>query len=201
MQYRLARTLNTLFIFVALFIVAAWAAYIFLVPKDSDFSAYFMVVTILVSVFFAVMFLWLEQNLDKRMITSMAKNGDIAIANIKSARRLRPMRDSSFNQYWLYEFDVDVFDKSHNKHEITFCDKLSVYMEDVPQGSVFITYIENNPDKISIIPVSLISFLPQLKDIVTGYENDKSIRVKYLDVFYKKGLVLRTFQEAFNISK
>jgi len=115
--------------------------------------------------------------------------------NIKSASRIMPMRDSSFISYWLYEFQSDMYDNQLNKTEKTFYEKMNRETDEIPQGSVYVTYDETMPGQVFIIPNVMISHMPHLAPIIKRYEEEKSIQVKYLDVYYNKGIVLKRFRE------
>lgn len=198
MQYKLARLLNTLLIIIAGVIAVSWAGYFLLLRFYPQHRYYYLIGAIFISIGLTVGFVWLEQNWDKRVIINMAKSGKIALANIKSASRLNFMRDSSFNKYWIYEIKADIFDPNHNRIEKTFYEKMSYDTDVIPTGSIYVTYDESKPEQIFIIPNVLIGHIPELSPIVSEYESDKAIRIKYLDAFYNKGMVLRSFKEAIN---
>ena len=60
------------------------------------------------SIALMVFFRWMEDGWDKRVITRMAKEGKVALANIKHSERVMHMRDSVFTNFWLYEFVADL---------------------------------------------------------------------------------------------
>jgi len=71
-------------------------------------------------------------------------------------------------------------------------------MNEIPSGSVYVTYDESKPAQIFIIPNAMIGSLPNLMSTVQDYEKDTKIEVKYLDAHYNKGMVLKTFRDAMN---
>jgi hypothetical protein len=150
---------------------------------------------VLVSVILVVFYKWMENSWDKRVITRMVRAGKIALVNIKSAKRLLPLRDTSFTSYWIYEFQGTLYDHDHGALEKTFYEKMNRDTGEIPQGSVYVTYDKTKPDQIFIIPGALIQSLPDLMPVIKGYENDKKLTVKYLDAYYHKGMVLKTFKE------
>jgi hypothetical protein len=107
-----------------------------------------------------------------------------------------PLRDTGLVNYWIYEIEGDLYNREHEKLEKVFHEKMNKAMEEIPQGSVYVTYDEIKPSQIFIIPNIVIGNLPNLVPLVAAYEEDKKIPVKYLDVFYRQGIVLRTMREA-----
>jgi hypothetical protein len=125
----------------------------------------------------------------------MAREGKIALMNIKSGKRIMATRDTSFKNYWIYEFEGTLYNTRHETLEKKFQEKLNKNMNEIPCGSVYVTYDELNPEQIFIIPNAMIGSLPNLMNTVQDYEKDSKIEVKYLDAHYNKGMVLKTFHE------
>lgn len=111
------------------------------------------------------------------------------------------MRDSSFTTYHLYEFEADVYDTDLNCTRRTFYEKMNEQTESIPNGTVYITFDETKPTQIFIIPNVMISHIPSLIPIVAAYEKSKQIKIKYLDVYYNKGMVIKTFKESLKENK
>ena len=195
MQLRIAKMLNKLLAVIGLLIICGGVGVYFLSRNFPELRLLFICLFILVALAFMAAFRWFEARWDKRVITRMAREGRIALANIISARRVMPLRDSSFTNYWLYEFQSELYDSKVNKSEKTFYEKMSRDMDEVPQGSVYVTYDAAMPGQVFIIPNVMISHMPHLAPVVKRYEDDKSISIKYLDVFYNKGIVLKNFKD------
>ena len=142
-----------------------------------------------------------EQNYDKRMIQKMVINNQVAIANITNAEPLNLIRDTSLKIYCLWNFDVEYYDQNMKKHTYTVTEKLNPTVKEVPNGTVYITH---NPDKLErkfIVQNVMIGHVPTLQPIVAKYEKNKQIPIKYLNVYYKDGLVIETFQQSLRQQK
>lgn len=196
MQLKVAKVLNQILMIIFVVIAALIALLFFLLPKMPELKWVFLGSFILTGIALLTVYRWLEQSWDKRVITRMAQDGKVALANIRSAELIQPMRDSGFVQYWLYEFKGELYDPKLNRIEKTFHEKMNYATREVPNGSVFVTYDEEKPDQIFIIPNDIISRIPSLAPIAAKFETDKRIGVKYLDVYYDKGINIRTFRDA-----
>ena len=197
MQLKIAKQLNYFLIFIFLIMVALGIAVFYYAGKYPDMKILLIGIFLAVGVALLVFYRWLETYWDKNIITRMAQNQKIALANIKVGKRIGPMRDSSFTNYWLYEFDAILYDtKTHTPFEKTFYEKMSRKTDAVPSGSVYVTYDEDKPSQLFVLPTALISHLPILAPIVQQYEDDKNLKIRYLDVYYDKGIVIKTFRES-----
>lgn len=196
MQLRVAKVLNQILVIIFVVIVTLAAALFFLLLNMPELKWVFLGSFILLGIALFTVYRWLEQSWDKRVITRMAQAGQVALVNIKSAERIQPMRETSFIRYWLYEFKGELYDQQGNCIEKTFYEKMNDSTDSIPCGSVFVTYDEKKPDQVFIIPNDIISRIPTLAPIAAAYENNKRIGVKYLDVYYDKGINIRTFREA-----
>ena len=196
MQLRVAKVLNQILMIIFVVIVALAAALFFLLLNMPELKWVFLGSFILLGIALFTVYRWLEQSWDKRVITRMAQAGQVALVNIKSAERIQPMRESNFIRYWLYEFKGELFDQQGNSIEKTFYEKMNDLTDNVPYGSVFVTYDEKKPDQVFIIPNDIVSRIPSLAPVAAAYENNKRIGVKYLDVYYDKGINIRTFRDA-----
>jgi hypothetical protein len=196
MQVRIARILNKLLVLFAGLVLALFAGIFFVTDRYPEYRFYYIASFIIVTVTLTVAFKWLENRWDKSVILKMAREGKIALLNIRGGRRLFPLRDTGLVSYWIYEIEGDLYNGEHEKREKVFHEKMSRETEDIPKGSVYVTWDETKPSQIFIIPNAVIGNLPNLIPIVASCEGDKKIPVKYLDAFYRRGMVLRTVREA-----
>jgi hypothetical protein len=195
MQIRIARVLNKVLLLFSVVIVLLFAAIFVVGHYRSDYKNYFIGVFVLVSIVLALYFRYIEDYWDKRIIIRMAKEGKIALMNISGGKRLVPLRDSSLKRFWIYELEGELYNIEHEAIKKTFQEKMNKDMDEIPQGTVYVSYDEEKPRQIFIIPNAIISSLPNLMPLVQSYEKDSKITIKYLDAHYNKGIVLKTFQE------
>jgi hypothetical protein len=196
MQVRIARILNKLLVIFAGLALVLFGGIFFVTSRYPDYRFYYIAGFVIITVTLTVVFKWLENRWDKSVILKMAREGKIALLNIRGGRRLFPLRDTGLVNYWIYEIEGDLYDGEHEKREKVFHEKMNRETGEIPQGSVYVTYDETKPAQIFIIPNAVIGNLPNLIPIVAAYEKDKKIPLKYLDVFYRRGMVLRTIREA-----
>jgi hypothetical protein len=196
MQIRIARILNKLLVLFAALVLVLFAG-IFLVARwYPEYRFYYIAAFVIITVTLTVVFKWLENRWDKSVILRMARDGKVALLDIRGGKRLFPLRDTALVNYWIYEIEGDLYNGEHKKLEKVFHEKMNRETEEIPQGSVYVTYDETKPSQIFIIPNAVIGNLPNLIPVVASYEKDKTIPVKYLDAFYRRGMVLRTVREA-----
>lgn len=139
-------------------------------------------------------FKYLEKNYDRKIVKRNALKGNIALANILKAERVRFIKDTSLKSYCLWEVEIEYYDTDHKKHNYTIIEKFNINLEKVPTGYVFIT---NDPSKEKhklIIPNIIISHIPELAPIVTKFEN--KYKPRYLNVYYRDGLIIETYKES-----
>ncbi|MDR2759392.1 MAG: hypothetical protein LBB78_08425 [Spirochaetaceae bacterium] len=196
MQIRIARILNKLLVIFAGLALILFAGIFFVTNRYPDYRFYYIAAFVIITITLTVVFKWLENRWDKAVILKMAREGKIALMNIRGGKRLFPLRDTGLVNYWIYEIEGDLYNGEHEKLEKVFHEKMNRDTGEIPQGSVYVTYDEIKPSQIFIIPNAVIGNLPNLIPIVASYEKDKKIAVKYLDVFYRQGMVLRTIREA-----
>ena len=103
MQVYIAKRLNKVLILFSLVIAALFAGIFIVRHYYPDYVRWQVLVFAAASVFLAVFFRYLEENWDKKIIGKMAKNGKIALMNIKGGKRLMAMRDTFFRNYWIYK--------------------------------------------------------------------------------------------------
>ena len=78
--------------------------------------------------------------------------------------------------------------------DVKFWEKMNADTQQIPNGSVFVTYDPEKPSQIFVVPNVLISQLPELMPVVRKIEANATIR--YLDTFYNKGIVIRSMKES-----
>lgn len=197
MQYKIAKILNTLLVVILVAVIGIWCLYFFYLQKVFAESKTILLVSIfIIDMLLMLFFKWLESTWDKRVIMKMVQQGFIALADIKGGERVMPMRDSSFTNYWLYSFKADIYDRDGYVFEKTFYEKMNREFSAVPQGMVYVTYDDTKPNQIFIVPNVMISRVPSLQPIVNKFESNPKIKIKYLDAYYNKGIVLKTIRQS-----
>lgn len=195
MQLKIAKIINSLLAVMTLIILALAGGYIFVYNRYPEFKTTYLILFVILAIALMVFFRWMEEGWDKRVITRMAKEGKVALANIQHSERVMRMRDSSFTNFWLYEFMADLVTPDlQTLEDVKFWEKMNVETEKIPNGSVFVTYDPAKPTQIFVVPNALISQLPELMPVVRKIEANASIR--YLDAYYKKGMVIRSMKES-----
>ncbi|MDR0403944.1 MAG: hypothetical protein LBH35_10195 [Treponema sp.] len=195
MQVLIARTLNKILLLFTAAVVVLFAGIFVAGHYWPDYRAYYIGFFIFVSIVLAIYFKYIEDNWDKRLILRMAKNGKAALMEISGGRRIMPLRDTALKTYWIYEIEGRLWNKEHVPLKKTFQEKMNRDTEEIPRGFVYVTYDEQKPRQIFIIPNALIGNLPVLAPIVADYEKDGGIPIKYLDAYYNKGMILKTFRQ------
>lgn len=195
MQIYIAKTLNKLLLLFSGVIVLFFIGFFVVSHFYPEYARWQLLAFIVVSIFLTIYYRYLEENWDKKVIGKMARDNKIALMNIHGGKRLMAMRDTNFRNYWIYELEGTLYNDRHEALEKKFQEKMNKDMNDIPSGSVYVTYDELKPAQIFIIPNAMIGILPNLMPIVQSYEKDSKITVKYLDAHYNKGMVLQTFKE------
>jgi hypothetical protein len=195
-QLTLARTLNRLLIFICLLIAGLLAVMFFGIRQYPAYRICFIAVFVASATLLSFFYKWLENGWDKYVVTKMAGSGKIALVNIEKAERYLLLRDSGFKRYWIYRFEGTLYDRERKPRPVSFFEKMNFETGEIPPGSVYVTWDENKPDRIFIVPNALVGSLPQLAPAVGAYEKDKAIKLKYLDAHYHKGMILRSFRQA-----
>ena len=131
----------------------------------------------------------------------MLIKGQIALANIKKAAPLKAIKESSGKYFVLWELEVEFYDQQFNRFETTIIEKFNPLHEKVPNGTVYITHNEAKPEHKFIVHNIMFSHVPALAPIVQAYEKNKRIPIKYLNVYYKEGLIIETFKESIKNQK
>lgn len=196
MQLKVAKILNSILVIITIVILVLAAGYIVVYNYAPNFKLVYLILFVIVAVVLMGGFRWLEKNWDKRVITKMTQEGKIALASITGGSRVMKMRDATFTNYWLYEFTGTLHTPEGKQFSCKFYEKMSWDTDTIPQGNVYVTYDEEKPSQIFVIPNVLISHIPALAPIIQKFESNRQIKIKYLDAHYNRGMVIRTFQEA-----
>lgn len=196
MQYKVAKILNSILVTITVVILVLAAGYIAVYHYAPDFKLLYLILFVIVAVVLMGGFRWLEKNWDKRVITKMVQEGKIALAFIEGGSRVMKMRDATFTSYWLYEFTGILYTPDGKQLKTKFYEKMQWDTDKIPVGNVYVTYDAEKPSQIFIVPNVLISHVPTLAPIIQKFERNKTIKIKYLDAHYNRGMVIRTFQEA-----
>ena len=196
MQLRIYQRLNQL-LFALLgsdVIIIAVAFWKFNTIRDSLVIYFVIVLVYNLICFFA--YKTIEINWDKRMMQKMAVKGQVALANIKTAKLLLAIKDSGNKHYNIWQFDVDYWGKDMEKKEGIVIEKLNPLIQTVPSGTVYITEDPKKPLHRFIIQNIVVGNIPALMPLVAAYENNKNLKIKYLNVYYRDGLVIETFKQS-----
>ena len=140
-----------------------------------------------------------DLNADKNMIRKMVANGDVAMANVKSGTFIRFARDARLRNHVYWKLDIDLYDDDMQKISKTIVEKFSTHQTSIPEGFVYVTYDKNKPDNILIIPNVIISSIPEYETLVREYEN--RIKPKYLNAYYKDGMILQSYKDSIQEEK
>ena len=195
MQLKIAKIINSLLALLTVIILVLAGGYFFDYNRYPEFKTTYLILFALIAIALMIFFRWMEEGWDKRVITRMAKDGKVALANIKHSERIMRMRDSAFTNFWLYEFVADlVTPELETLKDVKFWEKMNVETDKIPNGSVFVTYDPEKPTQIFVVPNVLISQLPELMPAVRKIEANASIR--YLDTYYNKGMVIKSMKDS-----
>ena len=195
MQLKIAKIINSLLALLTVIILVLAAGYFFVYQRYLEFKTTYLILFVIIAIGLLLFFRWMEEGWDKRVITRMAKDGKVALANIKSSERVMRMRDSAFTNFWLYEFVADLVTPDlQTLKDVKFWEKMNADTQQIPNGSVFVTYDPAKPTQIFVVPNVLISQLPELMPAVRKIETNATIR--YLDTFYNKGMVIRSMKDS-----
>jgi len=201
MQLRIYQRLNQLLLAIILSDVVMIVVGLLNLDKISaDFWTYFIIAAVYNVICFIV-FKMLENNWDKRKMEKMAIKGQIALANITEAKMLMTIKDSGGRHYALWQFNVNYWDQEMNRHEGIVIEKLNPAVKTIPLGTVYITNDEKKPLNRFIIQNVVIGHIPALIPIVASYEKNKALKIKYLNVYYRDGLIIETYKQSLNEAK
>ena len=195
MQLKIAKIINSLLALLTVIILVLAGGYFFVYNRYPEFKTTYLILFALIAIALMIFFRWMEEGWDKRVITRMAKDGKVALANIKHSERVMRMRDSAFTNFWLYEFVADlVTPELETLKDVKFWEKMNVETDKIPSGSVFVTYDPEKPTQIFVAPNVLISQLPEPTPAVRKIEANAFIR--YLDTYYNKGMVIKSMKDS-----
>lgn len=170
---------------------------IFIIMNLSKFGDHKMLILIGFLLYsFACFFIFklIETNWDKHLVQKMALNNQIVLARIKKAEGLMYIKDSAGKYYVLWQLTVDFWDHDMKKHETHLVEKISPSVKNIPFGNIYITYNPEKPEQLFVVPNVMIGNLPDMMPIVAAYEKNKAIPIKYLNVYYKDGMIIETFE-------
>lgn len=201
MQLKIYQKLNQILILFIASVILITVILFLNSAKLGDNKVLAMCLVILYSIGGFFGFKMLENNWDKRMIQKMAIKGQIALANITSAKPFMLIKDSSIRVYRLWEINAVFYDQDMKKQEITFYEKMNKDVREIPNCTVYITHNPDKPEAKFIIQNVIISHIPALMPVVSKYESNKNLRIKYMDVFYNDGIVIRPFKESIKINQ
>lgn len=146
-------------------------------------------------------YVWYDTNCDRRIIQKMADEGHIALAQIHEGTFYRIIRNARMQNQVLWKLKATVYDHDHQPHEVEFIDRFAPSQTSIPEGTVYVTYDPAQPEVLFIVPNVLLSAYPELQETVEGYEKDRKLPISYLNVYYDKGLIIKTFRETIKNQK
>ena len=154
-----------------------------------------IVAVVLINVAFGIWFRWYDINVDRRMISKMTANGNIALARIDNAVKWRMIRNSAGTKFYIWQIKAHRYDQYGQVAEITYLEKMNFDIESIPSGHVYITYDPNKLDRVFTIPNTLLGISDQSVEMVKHYEESK-LKVSYLNVYYKDGIVIERYADS-----
>ncbi|MCF0108986.1 MAG: hypothetical protein HUJ57_02675 [Erysipelotrichaceae bacterium] len=152
-----------------------------------------IVIMIVVTIISVLVQITLETNADRKFILEMVEENKVALCSIQSGTYYKTIKDVALNKYNLWKLECTAYNDDMEAEKIEIIEKFSPHQTSIPTGYCYITYDETK--QYLIIPNAVIGSFPNLKEKIEHYEK-KMKSIKYLNVFYSKGLRLQTFQEA-----
>ena len=140
------------------------------------------------------LYAYYDLNADRRLILKRVANGDVALAKIKDGTFVRFARDAKLKNHVFWKLDAEVYDNDMKKHNASIIEKFSLHQTSIPQGYVYVTYVEGKEDECLIIPNVILQSIPEYKPLVDDYE--KALKPKYLNAYINDGLILQTYEES-----
>ena len=140
-----------------------------------------------------------DLNTDKNLIKKAVANGDVALAKIKDGTFVRFGRDARLKNHVYWKLNVELYDNDMKKIDTTIIEKFSTHQTSIPNGFVYVTYVEGKEDECLIIPNIIIQSIPEYKVLVDDYE--KALKPKYLNAYINDGLILQTYEESLKARK
>lgn len=146
-----------------------------------------------------IIYSYIDLNQDKMIIKKMVRNGDVALAKINNGTFYRVIRNARLKNETLWKLEIEVYDQDMKAFKTEIIEKFSPTQTSIPKGNCFITYNEKKPKNILIIPNVIISSIPEYQPLVKEYED--KFKPRYLNVYYNKGLLLKTYEESIKEQK
>ncbi len=137
---------------------------------------------------------YFDLNADRRLVLKRVSNGDVALAKIKEGTFVRFGRDARLKNHVYWKLDAEIFDNDMKKHDASIIEKFSLHQTSIPQGYVYVTYVQGREDECMIIPNVILQSIPEYKPLVDDYE--KTLKPKYLNAYINDGLILQTYEES-----
>jgi len=195
MRLKLLKKYNTIFaIYSILMILGLVLSIVFSKKLGSNFI-FVIIGLVLISIIFTWIIHYNELNEDKKIINEMVFNGEMALAHIESGKVEKIHKDSALKKYVIWKLDLTVYDHDNNKHRITTYEMCNPTVRSIPNGNIYVTYDPNNLEKMFVVPNMLVGAYEGNKDLILNYEKHVK-NIKYLNVYYKEGIVIETFQQS-----
>lgn len=195
MRLKLIKKFNIAYIIYSIIMAIALLLCLFKMEEIKSFVVYVFIGIVVFSLIFISIYHYLEVNVDRKIITKMVQEGNMALARIESGVFEKIHKDAALKKYVIWKLSVTIYDKNLEVHKMEIYDQFAPQQESIPQGNVYVTYDPNKPDCIFIIPNMLVGAFESNKDLILNYEK-KIKNIKYLNVYYNHGLVVETFKES-----
>lgn len=191
---------STLLLGIILFVDIASIIWLF-VYRDKWISYGYKIILIFVFIIFLLTFLYsyYDLNVDKNTIKKMVRNGNIALIKINNGTFYKVIKDAKLKNKVLWKLDIDIYDQDMNKTSSEIVEKLSPTQTSIPKGYCFATYDPKKPHNILLIPNVIISSINEFAPLVQEYEN--KFKPTYLNVYYNKGLLIKTYADSIKENK
>ena len=200
MQLKLNKRLN-LIILCFIILIGIIISYLLLNPSIWATQKFIVIVIfVCLSTFFLIWFKYYEKTIDQNLINNMVANGNISLVRLESSSFNRVIKDSNNIKYMIWNLNLTVFDMDGNQAKLNMCDKFDMDQKQITPGYFYITNDKNNPGRNFVIPNLLLGAFEPSRNIVACYE--KQIKhIKYLNVYFKKGIIIETFQNSLQKEK
>lgn len=158
-----------------------------------------IIIFVLIMFLLTMIYSYIDLNQDRIIIKRMIKKGDIALIKIKNGTFYRVIRDAKLKNKVLWKLEVELYDQDMNVIQKEIIEKFSPTQTSIPKGNCFAVYNPKKPDNILIVPNIIISSIQAFAPLVEEYE--KKFKPTYLNVYYNKGLIIKTYQESIKEQK
>lgn len=200
MRLKLLKKYNTFYLLYTIALATLLLVLLICREKLIQYYIWIFLGLALSSVIFISLLHYFETNEDKKIINEMVFNKQMALARINKAEFEKIVKDTTLKRTVIWKLDITYYDHKYVEHNETIYEQFAPLQESVPQGNVYITYDPDRPDYKFIVPNMLVGAFEQNKDLILGYEK-KFTNIKYLNVYYNKGLVVETFAESLRKQK